>query len=48
MPSKINQSWLKQYFELYKKPLFGESVFIQLLELKQCLEETHKSGKKIH
>ena len=46
MPSKINQSWLKQYFELYKKPLFDESVFSQLLELKHCLLETHKNGKK--
>ena len=42
----MNNTWLKEYFELYKKPLFDESIFNRLLELKELLENTHqKSGK---
>ena len=42
----MNKNWLKEYFNLYKKPLFDESVFIRLLELKQDLETMHEGGGK--
>ena len=42
----MNKAWLKEYFELYKKPLFDETVFSQLLELKQDLERVHGDGGK--
>ena len=42
----MNKAWLKEYFELYKQPLFDESVFKQLLELKSDLEIVHKNGNK--
>ena len=42
----MNESWLKDYFELYKKPLFDDSVFGLLLKLKNVLETVHKNGGK--
>ena len=42
----MNESWLKEYFDLYKKPLFDESVFNQLLELKTVLVTVNKKGGK--
>ena len=42
----MNETWLKEYFELYKKPLFDESIFNQLLELKEDLEQIHQKGGK--
>jgi len=39
----MNNKWLKDYFDLYKKPLFDEAVFEQLLEFKQHLESVHDS-----
>lgn len=42
----MNKDWLKEYFELYKKPLFDGAVFDQLLELKQNLESVHKNDGK--
>ena len=42
----MNETWLRGYFELYKKPLFDESVFNQLLELKTVLETVNKKGGK--
>jgi len=42
----MNKTWLKEYFELYKNPLFDESVFSQLLELKTDLETVHDQGGK--
>jgi len=42
----MNEIWLKEFFELYKKPLFDEEVFSQLLELKQELVTVHNNGGK--
>ncbi|MBT6112055.1 MAG: SIS domain-containing protein [Candidatus Marinimicrobia bacterium] len=42
----MNRAWLKEYFDLYKKPLFDESIPDLLLELKQYLETVHRNGKK--
>ena len=42
----MNNKWLKGYFDLYKKPLFDEAVFEQLLEFKQHLESVHDNGGK--
>ena len=42
----MNETWLKEYFELYKKPLFDELVIQQLLEVKIALEVVHKNGGK--
>ena len=42
----MNETWLKEYFDLYKKPLFDQSVVTQLLELKNSLESVHKNGGK--
>ena len=42
----MNRLWLKEYFDLYKKPLFDESVYNLLLELKNSLETVHKNGGK--
>ena len=42
----MNEAWLKEYFDLYKKPLFDESVYNLLLELKNSLETVHKNGGK--
>ncbi len=42
----MNETWLKEYFDLYKKPLFDELVFSQFLEMKQDVETVHKNGGK--
>ncbi len=42
----MNKTWLKKYFELYKKPLFDEAVINKLLELKRILESVHANGGK--
>jgi len=42
----MNETWLKEYFNLYKKSLFDQSVVTQLLELKNSLESVHKNGGK--
>jgi len=42
----MNKTWLKDYFDLYKKPLFDESVFNQLLELKKLLVTVNINGGK--
>jgi len=42
----MNEAWLKEYFDLYKKPLFDKSVINQLLELKNILGAVHKNGGK--
>ena len=42
----MKETWLKEYFELYKKPLFDETVFSDLLELKNNLETNHNNGSK--
>ncbi len=42
----MNETWLKEYFDLYKKPLFDNSIIHQLLELKNVLEIVHKNGGK--
>ena len=42
----MKETWLKEYFELYKKPLFDEAVFNDLLELKKNLETSHNNGNK--
>jgi len=42
----MNEKWLKDYFNLYKKPLFDESIFNSLLEFKNLLETVHKNGGK--
>ena len=44
--NKMNETWLKKYFKLYKKTLFDEEVFSHLLQMKQNLETVHKRGKK--
>ena len=44
--NKMNETWLKKYFKLYKKTLFDEAVFSHLLQMKQNLETVHESGKK--
>ena len=43
----MNETWLKEYFKLYRKPLFDESIFNKLLKLKDSLEHIHQNGKKI-
>ena len=42
----MNEDWLKEYFELYKKPLFDKTIFSQLLKLKEDLEGVHQNGGK--
>ena len=42
----MNRAWMKEYFDLYKKPLFDNSIIDQLLELKKVLEIVHKNGGK--
>jgi len=42
----MNETWLKEYFELYKKLLFDESIFNQLLELKGDHEQINQKGGK--
>ncbi len=42
----MNETWLKEYFELYRKPLFDKSIFNKLLKLKNDLEHIHQNGKK--
>ena len=42
----MNENWLKEYFELYKQPLFDKTIFTQLLELKEDLEGVHQNGGK--
>ena len=42
----MNKNWLKKYFDLYKNPLFDETVFPKLLELKKIIERVEKNGKK--
>ena len=42
----MNETWLKEYFKLYKKPLFNDEVISQLLELKDDLEKINNNGKK--
>ena len=42
----MDKTWLKRYFNLYKKPLFDESVYKQLLVLKRDLETVHGNGGK--
>ena len=42
----MNETWLKEYFDLYKKPLFDKLVINQLLVLKNALETVHKNGGK--
>ena len=42
----MNEIWLKEYFELYKKPLFDQTVFSQLLELKKYVETINNNGNK--
>lgn len=42
----MNEFWLKEYFDLYKKPLFSEEAIHSLLELKALLEFVHKNGMK--
>ena len=42
----MNENWLEEYFELYKKPLYDKTVLIQLLELKDYLEGVHQNGGK--
>ncbi len=42
----MNESWLKDYFYLYKKPLFDESVYEHLLTLKSDVESVNSNGCK--
>jgi len=42
----MNEAWLKEYFELYRRPLFDESIINKLLQLKNDLEHIHHNGKK--
>jgi len=42
----MNKAWLKEYFELYRNPLFDEAIIHELLELKKDLETVHKNGGK--
>ena len=42
----MNESWLKNYFNLYKKSLFDEKIFNKILDLKQDLENTKITGNK--
>jgi D-sedoheptulose 7-phosphate isomerase len=42
----MNETWFKEYFELYSKPLCNEPAIHQLLELKRLLVNTHKNGRK--
>jgi len=42
----VKESWLKEYFELYKKPLFDESIYLDLLTLKYDLLSVHSNGGK--
>ena len=42
----MNETWLREYFKLYKKPLFDEKIFMHLLELKLDLESVQKNGGK--
>lgn len=43
---EINKEWLREYFSLYKDPLFDEIIFEKLLKLKKKLESVSCSGKK--
>lgn len=43
---EINKEWLREYFSLYKDPLFDEIIFEKLLKLKKELESVSRSGKK--
>ena len=42
----MNEIWLKEYFDLYKKPLFDNNIFDLLLELKANLELINSKGGK--
>ena len=42
----MNESWLKDYFDLYKKPLLDDSVYEHLMTLKSDVESVHSNGCK--
>lgn len=42
----MNELWLKEYFDLYKKPLFDVAIYRDLLTLKHDLETIHKNDCK--
>ncbi len=46
MENKMNETWLRKYFKLYKNTLFDETIFSDLLQIKQELETVHENGKK--
>tara|TARA_S200000501_G_C20787846_1_gene728072 strand:- start:77 stop:637 length:561 start_codon:yes stop_codon:yes gene_type:complete len=43
----MNNKWMKEYFDLYKKPLFDEEVIEKLLRLKNEMELTNRGKNKI-
>ena len=43
----MKKGWLEQYFNRYKKSIFDNSVYSDLLRLKRLLEKTNTSGNKV-
>lgn len=41
------KKWLKEYFDLYKESIYNESVYGQLIQMKDLWVDTHEKGKKI-
>jgi len=42
----MNKTWFREYFDLYKKPLFDETIAEQLLDVKHYLEAVNEKGGK--
>jgi D-sedoheptulose 7-phosphate isomerase len=41
-----NEQFLNEYFDLYRKVLFDENIYPQLIEMKDMLVECHQKGNR--
>jgi D-sedoheptulose 7-phosphate isomerase len=41
-----NQEFLRDYFDLYRKSIFDESIYQQLIDMKNILVDCHKNGNR--
>jgi D-sedoheptulose 7-phosphate isomerase len=42
-----NETWLRNYFDLYRKSIFDEAVYSLLIQVKELWLSANKKGKKI-
>ncbi len=43
----MNKQWLFDYFERYKKSIFSDAVYEELLQLSELIKKTSNDGGKI-